>query len=518
MKKNYSLIALFCLFSVFTMSAQTVKWLTQPNYDSICYYSKDVFKCIKNNKIQLVDLSGKQLLEEEADSITDFTEGYALVLKRKGADFQIKGYLEDRSLDFIPVDGVFYACYYSHFSEGLLVVADENDKQGYLNARGAVSIPCIYKKVRPFVQGWACVESQGQGTFFISKTNVPMTVYFNNGELTMGTNFNEKGEAFVGYAKNGKSKLAVIGTDGKTIRTYEKRKGKPYRDYDYAFNEGVANIVPKHNETSQSFNPNVVVFSSDGLYGYKSNGNITVPAQFSYAGGFANDRAIVALNGKYGIVGLVEGEFSSMISPDAISLRNNKPSKLQYTMNIPKSLDTKLLQVRLDDGSGNLNPVRWKKNTYTFTPEIEKDAETCTIRVEVWMDKLLLWKDDNTLAINRPAEPTLVVNRPKKETEKAGQGNLLKVKTGVYNKTNKNVSATVQFTVSGLTVNSNSIIDADKEKLKPQTKTLVPGYNEFSLTFYVSKRETVNIRISVNDGQPPVKTQQSGIELRPKDD
>lgn len=517
MKKSLSLIVVFSLFAVITTSAQTVNWLTQPNYDTICYYSTDIFKCVKNNKIQLINLAGKQLLKEEADSITDFTEGYALVLNRKGEDYQIKGFLKEKSQEFIHVNGTFYACYYSHFSEGLLVVADEKNEQGYLDTHGVVSIPCKYKKARPFVQGWACVESQDQGAIFIDKTNSPLTVHFNNGILTAGTNFNEKGEAFVGFTKNGKTNLAVINTEGKTIRTYEKRKGKPYREYDYAFNEGVDDISPKHNETPHNFNSDITVFTSDGLYGYKSNYNITVPAQFSNAGGFANNCAIAALNGKYGIIVLMEGNFSSNIEPNEISFRYYKPSKLQYTLNIPETLNSELLQIRFDDGNGNLNPIQLEKSTYTFTPNIEKDAKTCTIRAEVWMDNLLLWKDDNTLEINRPTEPTLVLYSPAKETELAGRGNLLKIKAKVYNKNKTNTNVTVLFAVSGLTENSNSIIDADKEKLKPHVKTLVPGYNELSITFYVSKRETVNVRVSVNDGQQS-KTQAANIELRPKDD
>ena len=224
MKKSFFSIVIIFLFSTLTMSGQTVKWLMQPDYDSICYYSKDIFKCSKDNKIQLIDLSGKPLLAMDADSVTDFAEGFALVLNKKGADFQLKGYLDEEHHDFIAVNGNFLTTYYSHFSEGLLAVADEKGRQGYLDTRGHVSIPCNLKKARPFVQGWACVESMKEGTVFIDKEGSYMIVQFHLGKLSIATNFNEKGEALVGYTENGQNDFAVINTSGKTIRNYTNRK------------------------------------------------------------------------------------------------------------------------------------------------------------------------------------------------------------------------------------------------------------------------------------------------------
>ena len=514
MKKIYLFIAIIFLFFTLTMSGQTVKWLMQPDYDSISYYSQDIFKCLKDNKIHLIDLSGKPLLAQDADSVTDFTEGYALVLNKKGADFQLKGYLDEESHDFIAVNGNYYTTSYSHFSEGLLAVADEKGHQGYLDTRGHVSIPCTLKKARPFVQGWACVESMKEGTVFIDKEGSYMIVQFHLGKLSIATNFNEKGEALVGYTKNGQNDFAVINTSGKTIRNYTNRKGKPYRDYDFAFNEGVPDIIPKHNETP-IFDSNISVFSSHGLYGYKNNSqDILVLPQFSHAGRFYDNCAIVAHNGRYGVVTLAKGKITSTIEDSDITIKGNKTTEFHYTLNLPETTNPNHLQVRFDDGDGVLKPIQLQQNTYAFIPNVDKNANTCTFRAEVEMDGLKLWEETITKKINRVVTATLEFSAPFKATEYAGADNSLRVKTIVNNKTDAPVKVSVHFALTFQSGSKNSL----SSDLSPKEATLSPGEKkEFSITFKVNERETVKTSVTVKADQQSIGTKTSSIVLKPFD-
>lgn len=514
MKISFFSIVIIFLFSTLTMSGQTVKWLMQPDYDSICYYSKDIFKCSKDNKIQLIDLSGKPLLAMDADSVTDFAEGFALVLNKKGADFQLKGYLDEEHHDFIAVNGNFHTTYYSHFSEGLLAVADEKGRQGYLDTRGHVSIPCNLKKARPFVQGWACVESMKEGTVFIDKEGSYMIVQFHLGKLSIATNFNEKGEALVGYTENGQNDFAVINTSGKTIRNYTNRKGKPYRDYDFAFKEGVPDITPERNETP-IFNPNISVFSSNGLFGYKNHSqDVIVLPQFSHAGRFTDNCAIVAHNGRYGVITLVEGNISSTIEDSDISIKGNKTTEFNYTLNVPETIDPNHLQVRFDNGDGELRPVQLSQSIYDFIPYIDKNANTCTIRAEVEMDGLKLWEESITKKINRIPTSTIEFNAPYKATEYAGADNSLRVKTIVTNKTDEPVKVSVSFALTFQSGSKNSL----SSDLSPKDATLSPGEKkEFSITFKVNERESVKTSVTVKAGQQSIGTKTSNIVLKPFD-
>lgn len=515
MKKRFSFVVVIILFSAFTMSAQTVKWLSQPNYDTISYYSKDIFKCSKNNKIQLVDISGKWLLPSDSDSITDFTEGLALVLNKKGDDFQIIGYLTEESHDIIEVNGNFFATYYSHFSEGLLAVADEKGNQGYLNTEGVNTIPCKFLKTRPFVHGWACVEDKKERTVFIDKEGSYLIVQFHYGDLSIGTNFNEKGEALVGYTKNAQSDFAIINTSGRIIRTYTNRKGKPYRDYDFAFNEGVPDVSPRHNETPV-FNANDSVYFSNGLYGYKNNDQeIIAPAQFSYAGLFADDCAIVALADGYGIIALVEGDFSSSIENSDILIRSNKIMEFHYTLNIPETLDPKLLQVRFDNGDGILKSIQLEQNTYTFTPHVGKNAKTCEIRIEVGMEGLLLWEETIIKKVNRTPVASFDFTAPSKAVEYAGSDNHLKVSTTVTNKSDTPQKVSVTFASPVFQSGSKNSLASD---LSSQEATLSAGEKkEFFIIFKVNERETVKTSVTLKVGQQTIGTKSSNVELKPFD-
>lgn len=513
MKKNFFLILIFVIFAIPTLSAQTVKWLLQPEYDTISHYSKDVFKCLKDNKIQLLDISGKALLPSEADSVTNYTEGFALVLNRRGTDYQLKGLFTEDSHDFIAIDGTFFATFYSHFSEGLLVVADEKGNQGYLNTRGVVSIPCTFKKARPFVKGWACVESRKEGTAYIDQDGTYMIVQFHLGKLSIGTNFNEKGEALVGYTENGQNDFAVINTSGKTIRNYTNRKGKPYRDYDFAFNEGVPELMPRQNEAPE-FEANISVYPSNGLYGYKNNNSVIMPPQFSHAGRFADNCAIVALHNRYGVVNLVEGNFSSSIENTDISIRSNKTTDFHYTLTIPETLNPNQLQVRFDDGDGVMRPVQLKQNTYAFTPIVDKNATTCTFKAEVEMEGLKLWEETITKKVNRIATSTIEFSAPSKASEYAGADNSLRVRTIVTNKTDAPAKVSVVFAVNFRSGSKNSLAS----DLSAKEATLAPGERkEFSITFKVNERETVKTSVTVKTGQQSIGTKASNIELKPFD-
>ena len=115
----FSVLLLTCIFSA---KSETVKWMVRPQYDNIKIYSQDIFKCYLDGKVQLLDRSGKELLSSPADSVTDYSEGYALILDRKNNLWHIRGFLAEQGHSFQTVTGEFYTNRYSFFSEGYLSV------------------------------------------------------------------------------------------------------------------------------------------------------------------------------------------------------------------------------------------------------------------------------------------------------------------------------------------------------------------------------------------------------------
>ena len=510
MKKRFCLFFILLWLSAFSVSAATLKWLVKPEYDTICYYSDNIFKCIKDSKIQLIDFSGRSLLPSEADTITDFTDGLAPVLDKKGLDFKIKGFLTEKEHYFIQVNGNYYSTRYSHFSETLLAVADEKGRQGYLNTRGDIAIPCKFGKARPFIKGWAAVVSDKDGVGYINKQGEYMIVHFHYGALSEGTNFNEQGEALVGYSKNGQSDFAVINTNGKKVRKYEKRRGKPYRDYDYAFCEDGMEIAPKRNN-SPSFDEKPIPFFTEGLWNYRIDDKDIVPAQFTYAGRFADGLAIIALDGKHGVVTLLEGDFSSSFD-DNIVIRSYKKQELHYSLNIPETLDSEQVQVKFDVGDGSLNPIQLNQGVYTFIPYVAKKAKSCTMRAEVCMDGLLLWKEIITKEVNPVAR--ISFDAPNKTSDRANEQDILTIVTMVTNNTETPLKVSTIFT-------NPSFHNGSKNKLVSKSDsdaTLAPGEKKsFTMTFKVYELETVKIVVTVKSDHQSMGTKSSSIVLKPFD-
>lgn len=423
--KVFFFLVLMCL-SAFPLHATTVKWLVKPEYDAICYYSKDLFKCKKDGKCQLIDLTGKKILPSwaEADSITDFCNGYALFLdflyddhSKKTEDgflsMKIVGFMSEKGHVCKKINGDYRTTYYSFFSDEMLVVANADGEQGFFNTNGELVIDCQYWRAFPFRQGWASViqkkgnlfgQSQNESSKYINKHNNPLTVNFNGGKLRDASSFNENSKAIVGYDKEGK--MAVINDRGMVVASGISFDRNLFRLQDYAYNEKDNDYVTPHNDTPD-FRKDFFVFWEDGLGGYRTQKDTILYPQFTHADRVAYDCAIVALNGKYGVITFTGGVFSSSIDKTTIRFKKNDNTELTYLLNIPKSLEIKDLEIKFDDGAGYLyklsssdfEPTGKGGYTYTFSPHLKRTDKFCQIRIQVHADGLLLWQDTKRLSV-----------------------------------------------------------------------------------------------------------------------
>lgn len=515
MKKFFfSFLALLSCF-IFPVSASNVKWLVKPQYDTICYYSSNLFKCSKDGKIQLINSFGESLLPEMADSITDLSEGYALVLDREGLKMRIIGFVTEDQYLSIKND-VYYATYYSHFSEGCLVVADNTGKLGYLNTNGIRIVECLYQKARPMLQGWASVVDTKGKTIYIDRNGNPLSIHgFHFGNLSQGTSFNEKGEALVCHTKkDGQSDYAIINTRGYVTRKYGKTNKSPVRAYDFAFDEEGKDFKPQHNK-KPIFTPSITVFSANGLLGFKNATETIVPAQFSHAERFANNNAIVDFQGKYGILTLTEGDFTIEFDSQEIMLYAGKPKVLQFILNFPDNIKASDVQIMLDKGSGYLMPINLENNSYSFVPFLEKKAKNCTIRIEASVGGLRIWEKTIVFDINRKGNMLFEIGVPTKTSEYANTNDLLTVKTFVINRTNAPVKISVVFSVPpsfGQSTKNRitSNLTISEETLAPKEK------KEYSVFFHVENLETVKLTLTIK-ADNFVGSKSAEIVLKPYD-
>ena len=457
-KRKFLLVAIIPLLLSYHAQAQIVKWCIHPEYDEITYFGDDLFKCVsRTGKVQLYDRDGEKLLHNvDADSITDFAEGYAVALNGK----KILGFLtQTGGHGFYPVSGEYMITKYPFFSEGLLVVADGKGKMGYMNVQGDLAIPCKYLEARPFKQGWASVDMAKKKVYYINfqgKTGNPDR--FHGGNLTKGSSFNENGEAVVANYQD----YAVIGTNMQVKRKIKYTPDFPVRSCDYAYSENTVDCSQTSDNEKVADNYVETYFQS-GVYGYRwkiGGDDKRLPAQFSEAQPFFDGCAIVSKNGKYGMVELVDGEIVASWPEELRVYPNGQHSLLQFELGVPPSLDRDKVVLDFDEGNGI-----YKKGVpldYEFKPSFNSGAKECKIRGKVVYDGLLLWEESKDVRIIRINVDMQIV-----AAKIADENDNQTVKATITNTSNVSISVSAKLNVAGQSV-------PFKGKLGPkQSKTML---------------------------------------------
>lgn len=448
MKTRVSLLLAFAILSQVSY-AQTVKWCIHPEYQSIECFGKNLFKGIeRSGKVHVFDCDGKDLLQHvDMDAVGDFDEsGYALVLKGK----KIQGFItEANGFEYQPVTEECYATKYSFFSEGFFVVADGKGKMGYMNGQGQMVIPCKYEEARPFRQGWASVEVGKKKVYYINtkgKTRNPEG--FHGGKLTKGSSFNEKGEAVVANYQD----YAVIGTNMQVVRKIPYTSELPVRTCDYAYSkdveEGCIGMGIYEKDEAKRI-PGMEVYSKGDVYGYRwkdGNSEVRLPAQFGYADSFYDGRAIVAKDGKYGVLQLLEGSIVARWPEVLRVYPDGKSNLLHFSIEVPSALDGDKINLEFDEGDGvyrNNTPL-----THEFRPVYSRNKNTCTLAAKVSYDGILLLESSTDVKINRI---TLDIKRPSVATEYADENDYQIVRAIVTNTSSVSVLVEATLKVAGQT-------------------------------------------------------------------
>lgn len=507
MRNFLSIVFIFFIGSL--VKAETVKWLVKPTeYEKITYYSSDVFKCVKNGQVVLLDWNGNPLLDKDvvADSITDFRGGYALILKNENTGFKIKGFLsEQNGHRFQRVEGDYYTSSYPFFSEGFIVVANKKGKLGYLDLDGRCVIECKYQLARPFRKGYASVSENGSRALYINsqgRTNNP--IGFHDGKIDKGSSFNDEGEAIVRHEKE----CVVINREMKVVRSFNYKGVFPIRTYDYAYSEDYVNPELNVNERP---NPDkrYMVYDDPSGYGYRDEaGKVLVPSQFSKAYPVCNRRAIVTKDGKCGILEFVDGEFSSYCSSDRDMLvvyPDMMVNNLQYELSIPDQMESEGLIFLFDKGDGTFVETDRK---VTFKPSFEKDAKRCVLRSMLKTnDGLLLWSEEKTVDI---AHVRIGVSAPAVASTFAMENDIQQIKATITNQSDIEVTVSPSFTVS-LDKSKKNSVSADQGT----AIRLAPGQKkELCISVKVKENELATAKVSVSVNGHHCGSNTSQVQLK----
>lgn len=219
-----------CLAGAFT-SVFAQKWKVSPDYTYMSAYGDNMLKVKQFSRCGIIDYDGKEVVPVNADSITDLSEGYGLVLRVQDGAYRIEGILK-KDKTYTPINEEYYVGDYAFFSEYKLPVMNNKGLYGYIDPTGRKVIDFKYTNIHPFSEGYAAVSKTskagtllGKGLKMVSINRREKMCYIDDhgialklqsdlGNIYGATSF-YKGEAMV--TKKDKSSC-IINTSGNIIR------------------------------------------------------------------------------------------------------------------------------------------------------------------------------------------------------------------------------------------------------------------------------------------------------------
>lgn len=479
MKMKYNILTIVLLFSLVSQ-AQTIKWLVEPKYASITHYSNDIFKCIDpNGNLKLIDWSGQSIIiPKEADSITDYSDGYAIVLKGE----EILGFLpEAKPHTFQSVGDGYYATMYSFFSEGYIAVAkgSAKGKQGYLDTKGNPVLECKYLEAMPVRKGWALVKENDKDCRYkqLEGSKKEISAMAVKGEsLVWGTSFNKDGVALGKVRKLNGTKYVVFDTrfiitedDKKVIGNKVDRENSYVNSYDYSYKSDESQEDNSPHNAKPEKNNDYRVYDKEGKKGYKSSVEEFVPAQFSTAEDFYDRRSIVSTDNGYGVIELLNGQFEPNWPEGRVRVYEyaKKADLLQFTLTPPASLERNNIEMEFDEGDGRFIVCNNLSRDFKVADQvIDHKSEECTLRAKAtYTDNgfpdLLLWKDSKKVYIDYIS---VSLSSPVVTSEYADEYDNQTVKATVTNTSSIPVKVSATLNVAGKSTPFNGVLGSGQSQ------------------------------------------------------
>ena len=459
------LLMLCMLLFTVSSSAQTMRWAVKPTSAQLENYGSLV-KVNKGGKYGLINRQNEEIIPAEYDVITSFRDGYALAMNHRGSNLKIEGIIAEGSYDLQTPSEDVYATDYQWFSEGLMPVVSPSGAYGYMDPSGDLYIPCQFDEAHPFSEGLASITINEQA-FYITRRMDYLPVEAGYGDLVFASTFSG-GEAVV-YSRNMKG--YVINRQGRTVRSYKvKADDVEVNDYDYSIGDVV--LSRQQQTKNQPVDERYSVYEENGLYGYKCESKVILPAQLDKAepvrGGYAN----VQMKGQNGILEVVEGDIATVWKNTSITVNSDGVSSGDLQIVLPESMKDAAVRLRLDDGQGhdlalqNISEEGTQRD-YSFTfrqKEEPKSSGTSQGDLEVWVDNLLMAKDNCNLSYNVVTAPVAVrkpaslsVSKPQPKAKRANPKGEFFVNVAVTNTGDEPGDVQLALTVNGKKIGSKKV-------------------------------------------------------------
>lgn len=495
------IIVLLLLSWVVAADARSVVWSLSPQYDELKPYSSDYYFCRLDEKWGLIDPRGRIVLPVEYDFIIPTAGNLGIFGVRSGARYRLSGIVKS-SGEVLMLRREYYMTAYQTFSEHKLPVANAKGKKGYINEEGVEVVRCQFDVARPFREGFAATTSDRwvyyiTDSFDLDRRGSVLQIDFRNGEITEGSSF-RNGEAVIGYG----DKYCVINRRGEVLRSFRYSDWRVNRT-DYTIlgpgdrNEEVSG------ESQYETDPTITVFGREGRYGYRSNGEVVVDAVLDRAGPFdLRGHAVAAINGRQGILTLIEGAYASELqasdgSSDVIRVeRDHVIQACVCRLEVPEGATD--LQIFADRGTGRYEEITdsLTRTGNTFSglihPEPFRNAEDCTLKLRVSSGGLPVHAAERRFALEY--QRRLRIYGPVAATSKADvDTDLQPVTATLHNDSNRPKRVSVTLTVD---CRLNVPVSRTEAVTIPAN-----GHVSVSVAVKVLRNETASARVVASSGE-----------------
>lgn len=247
-------------------------------YNSIRFGCEGQFIVEKNEKYGVVSEKGTIILPLKYSFINSNKNGYTVKLNGKVGLFNLEG------KEIIPIS--YHWIYTDKIDDNIPIVAELNDKEGYINTKNEWAIPPTYRDAFAFRQGLAKVM-EVRDYIYINLKGEPVIQDFDADVIEPSDN-----TYIVGVRK--KCKYMVYDLNGNLLDTYDllrknlsgnaifavKKGGK------WGYIDGYGKvIIPLEYEEVGNFSEGLAAVHKDGKWGYINLKNeVVIPIEFTNRG------------------------------------------------------------------------------------------------------------------------------------------------------------------------------------------------------------------------------------------
>ena len=434
---------------------QTFVWQLPPSdYTQIEGLGTELLRVYKGSRFGILRTDGSEVAPVEFDEMTGFYDHKALLLRTEGGKGRIGGYLTDTGR-YVPFHQPFYTLNgQAFYSDGMLSVADDRGRLGYINESGiaVVGFNGRYTRIKPYTEGYAVVF-EGKRYSLIDKDGDPAKFIIGFGEVQGGTNVC-KGAAI------------IWDTDGKFYRyqtsTRECKSTSKQRDlqldYLYCFSSlsGRSKEIP-YTHLSAGAAENIFSLLPGGKYGVRMGEREVLPGQFSAVKALSDHLYVVTLDGRQGLLRLVDGEspFQLDVPRKEVSYKAGGMAQCLFGLRLPEAWKAKPMEISVrNTATGLEEKVERKDGAYSFAvqPQGREQMYAVTVRSE----NLVVLEEDLTYVFKRQ-ETSLRVSIAV-SGDIANKDDQIPVTATITNPSDEAVTATVHMTGSETFVEKHATV------------------------------------------------------------